>query len=234
MTHILINSRNRSNLSDDTNNFTINLQNTIYNVKSLSLKGLLIPNSIYNIDSNNNNLQWNQSGNFSYTIPSGFYTITTLLSTIQNGMNGVNSNSYVWSYNSTTLRVTATGTASFYLIFNVPNSPWRELGFTNTTTTISTSLTGVNSPNLLGNSNLYIKIDQCNNSNVSQNNEFSFWIPIYVNNGSLNYVIGDILPEQDVKVFNSTISSFNIKLFREDGLANLNGLDWSMYLEIKK
>jgi hypothetical protein len=82
--------------------FQIQLREGIPAVKRVNLLSFLSPNTLYKIRQNvNDRFVWNRSStNYNYQIPPASYSISSLLTTIQNGINAIDSNNYALSYSS--------------------------------------------------------------------------------------------------------------------------------------
>ena len=131
-------------------------------VYNLVLETFTIPNTVYNINSSNNNLLWTRGGDQSATIPAGNYTSTTLATAIKTAMDGASDgNTYTVSYSATTFKYTITGSASaFNFRFDdAVNTPWKEMGFNQVTTGSALTQTSSNIVDLSFPRDLFIEIE---------------------------------------------------------------------------
>jgi hypothetical protein len=221
--------------------FQIQLKEAIPSVKKVKLLNFLAPNTLYKIRLNvNDQVVWNRSStNYHYQIPPGSYSISSLISLIQTGMNSADSNSYAWTYNVDLMTVTVTGTASFSLNWssnpNASTSCYRELGFNKVDTSSATSITSPNCVSLERPTRLYISINEFFQSGINTNlNFFSFYIPINVASGSMiEYKQKDDFIQEIEFTTPINITTLTVNLYIENNeLANLNGEEFEMVLEI--
>src|SRR5579883_1181187 len=105
-------------------NFQIQLKEGIPAVKSVELISFLCPNAIYKIRANiNNYFVWSRSStNYYIVIPPASYSISSLITYIQQQMNAQDSNSYTLTFNQDSMTVTISGTSAFVL--NWGSSPY--------------------------------------------------------------------------------------------------------------
>lgn len=212
-------------------------------VERIQMIQFTIPNTFYNVSSSNNTVCWNRSStNYSYQIPSGQYSISTLLTTIQSGMNGVDNNSYALSYSSSTFMVTVTGSSAFMLNWNSnPNAStgcYQQLGFTKQDTSSSTSITGSNVVDLAIPEYVFMDINELpgsmgTTSASSITNKLNFVIPLYESNGNLVYVLEENIHEE--LRFKPPINLSNLTVQLKDknsSILNTNGSNWHMIWEV--
>lgn len=239
MPQVLINSVNRDS-SENSNSFIFPIGFPLYNIRKVKLLSVIIPNTIYNVHNstsqNLNYIQWQSGSNtYSYTIPSGNYTMTTLLSQLQSGMNGVQSNGWSWTYNSTTMLVSVSGTSAF----TIQICPQRILGFASSQLNITqaTSLTAQNSPNLYSPVNLFLSIKELGDANITSSFNYTFWVPLNVVPGDVQLLsVSNGLPEQVIEFKANplyALQQLTIKLYDDNhNLINLNNTDWMFLLEV--
>lgn len=236
--YLIIDSRNRTSESASSSDFKINLNRPISG-ETVRLKEILIPNVIYNIRAGiNDRVVFRRSStNYSVQITPGKWSVTTLLNMIQTGMNSADANTYVCSYDATTMKVTIGGASAFILNWTISSSSmYRELGFTNTDTTSGTSQTSVGIVQLYRPQKFIIRIEEMGYSGVTDAG-----VP-YSFNGTLNVAAGDIQDfteaswfDQKVKtVLNAMPNQLTIKLQYIDGQnLDLNNGDWILVLEFE-
>src|SRR5579875_1260010 len=160
---LIVNSadRNVNYYYNSPTQFQIVFSKIIQNVKKVKLT-----NVIYNVTNNNNlfNFAANNQA-FSYYIPPGYYTITNLLNTLQNGLNNIGSAqspsfSFTLTFSYTIQTVTITCTTSCVIYFAVPGSCNSLLGFPYQNLTTNTTFTGINAPSLINPINLFLNIQE--------------------------------------------------------------------------
>src|SRR5579875_1658840 len=217
--------------------FQILFTKILKNVKKVKLTNVILPNVIYNVTNANNVLNWTVSNNiYQYVIPPGFYTITNLLTTIQNGMNNIINNNYVLTFSPTTQLVTISATnVTFNINFNVANSCYALLGFLPVVTPPNISMTGVNAPSLINPVNLFLTIQELGINTKVLDKECTFYIPLVNQNSTLLYLNKNDLGKQVIKFFYpQNITTLTVTLTDESGnLINLLGLDWTFILDIE-
>lgn len=216
------------------NNFNIQLRESIHNVKGIRLCTLFLPNSIYNVSPvfGNTIALTDVGGLDTLSIPSGNYSITQLLTQIQTQANasGVLGETYTLSYSNITGLCTFSATGNFTIITTPLSS---KLGFpvttTNTTPHIGTSITDlrptksvfVSLLNLPMQSNFNAIVNSCIGS-VSTNDIF------------LSTLESDIDYEMIELQNKVTISNLDVQLIGDNGsiIDNL-GVNWCMTLEVE-
>lgn len=180
--------------------------------------------------------------NYSFQIPAGKYFFNNLLSIIQIGMNAFDANTYVLSYDVSTLKVTISGLNIFILNWatnsNAFTGCWKELGFTFANTASVTSQTGSNVIQLYQPINIIIYISEFSVGGITDRGAFySFICTFTVNGGEIQHFIENQWFTQQVHLVDSKLhlNSLSVQLLYNDGSPLfLNGSDWSMTLEIFK
>lgn len=231
---LVIESINRNLNSTSSSSFNINLGYSVNNIRRLKLLECTMPNSIYNITSLNNALQWVHSSTFNYTIPVGSYSISALLSTIQSGMNGLDANSYVCTYNTNQQTITISGSAAFVINFGNSTSPWRILGFVNLNTSSGTSQTGTNVVGAERPYNIFLRVDKWPGVCISDLGQlYTFVIPKSVNSGDVNIWTEKQNFDQIIEWPQPySFSNLNFQLFADGNSLSLNGSEWSIILGV--
>ena len=178
---LTISSKDR-NPSYSSNNFTIPLPIPM-RAKYISLLEVVLPNSIYNVDSSNQILPINDgTTNINILINPGAYTITNLVSQLQNQLNS-SSSGFTFTYSSTTLQLTISRTTNFSLRFgSVSNNISYVLGFTSTDTNLSTTFTGTNVIALNSPMSIYIRINDFIDGYTSSGLPYTFRQTVTMNN----------------------------------------------------
>ena len=202
------------------------LQHTIY----LSVQHLVIPYSFYNIDSNNNFLNY-IVGETTYNIyiETGNYNPFQLINVLQNIMQG-----FTITYDSIKNKFTFTNS---YYEFTFLNSSTclRLLGFENTILSVNKTLTSINSINLQSHHCVCVQSNlltgSINSANKYESNIICsvpvdkppFSMITYVNHNNLKY-----------NLFNNVISTMRLKLTdQNNNLIDLNGCNWSCTVQLE-
>ena len=170
--------------------FTFSLTESMKNVESLSLLSIEIPYTWYNIDSLYfNNFFWLDDN--LVEIPSGHYTISSLITTLNNITQSTNIS---FSYSSSSYKTTITKEENDIITFHKNNSTWRNynlgwiLGFRDSEYTSSTSILSEELTNLTNVQYFFVLLDDYNNNKISSNlstlydEESSLTIPDYFSN----------------------------------------------------
>ena len=117
--YLTIRSIDRINTPGSTStNFQIQLKEGTPAIKSVELLSFLYLNTLYKIRQNvNNYFVWSRSGTnyYYYIIPPGSYSISSLITLIQNNINTQDNNSYNITFNQDLMTITITGTPAFIL-----------------------------------------------------------------------------------------------------------------------
>lgn len=235
---VRINSADRTSSSSSSSNCTIYLPVAIANIKSVSLAKASIPITWYNVSAaqgNNTFIVNRSSTNYSYTIPDGSYTIATLMSQIQTGINALDANTYVLTYNATTFLVNISGTAAF--IVKGTGTVNRTLGFPTTDSSSATSNNASSVPQLYHPETIYLMIDALGISTATSlaNDVATFTIPISADSGSIQQYDSNSNYDQII-VFPSPITLFQLNIslkMRNNLMLNLNGADFDFILELE-
>ena len=187
MKNYVINSAKRTPNSASSSSFEIQLTKPILTPKSVKLKWLIIPNSIYNVrDGINNKLDFTDTGGaHTITIPAGAYTITTLISQIQSQMTSVGAQTYTLTFNETQLNIKITASSAFSLQFASAGSCAYILGFEPNNLSASASYTGTKTVSLDINC-IYMKVDEFGINMYSNDGiSFTFCVPLTEDTGQV-------------------------------------------------
>lgn len=238
-------SGHRDSQTGSSSNFRLDLSDknlVLRGIRGIKLLGVQIPNTIYNIRSGVNDLiSWARGGARSGTLTPGAYSITALLAAIKvimDANDGGGGNTYTLAYNSSTMKVSITGdSAAFTMNFGTSTTPWKELGFANSNVDSSSLVcTGTNVVSLARPYDLFIKVNEFgHNIGTSSTADLpTFTIPVSGNAGDLIEFFTQNAYKQEI-YFGAPrdFHELNIKLFFATGVeADLNGSEWSMYLEL--
>lgn len=249
---LLVSSQSRLSTSTSSSNFSVQLPQPFYleDYKYIRLAYCQLYNTMYNVNSTNNNVDIKISGvSYNATVPAGVYNANSLATALQTAMTSAVSNSWSVVYNSNQLTYTITGSSNFQLLFSsgahASTSLWQVLGFassngltgidtTSGTSTTSTQVVQFNLP-------LYIFINLSNiaSSNVftSDGDSFSFVIPIDQNSGSVVEYDAMSNFDQYIRVPDnlSFINTIKVNLTtRKNTTVSLNGSEWCAIFEFTK
>lgn len=231
---LLIDSRDRLDGSPSSTQFKIILPNAIHSIKRIKMLACNIPNTTYNIRSTNNLLQFQHGATvYNAIIPVGSYTQYTFPQAIADAMNATDSNGYTCTYSFTTFKLTISGTASFSLLM-ANSTIWYEMGFTQSNSSTSTSITAPNILQLGLPLSVYVEVPELSMGMTSSrvNDKCTWVIPISVNSGTIQYFADNSNYEQ-VYTYREgrTINELNVRVrWRNGEPLDLNGADWQFHL----
>lgn len=222
---LFLSSKEREPSSVSTSDFRLKLPRPILAGEHYRLIYTQIPQTIYNISSQNNTFVFNDGGPNALAIPEGFYTATTIATELQSQLNAVSALTFTVSFSDTTQKITIGATGSFTVLMNGVNSP---LGFD--TTTSATSHTATEILNLEVVDALFIHINEIREIDYIQGGS-TFAIPSNVNQLQVIDYNENSGFRQTI-TFNNPCSVLTIRLTDEDNrVADLNGSDWYFILE---
>jgi len=244
-----INSKDRVNLPapnqfgglSSTNSFTVRF-NPI-DLCKIRLKYVAIPNTIYNITTDNNIIAFNQGGpDLTASILPAAYSLSSLMAAIGTAMTSVSGgNTYLCSYDSSRFRLSIyeqTGAVNFRLLFGTysSNSIAKAINWplTDSSPIGQPSYTSPNALNLVSDM-LYINIDRIGKyGQDTANNTYTFSIPANSNtNDSIIYTQNELY-SQEINVSPNPIrfTDFTIELRDRSGqLVDLHNSNWIMVIE---
>jgi len=212
---------------------------TLRNVREIKLKQMCIPNSNQNIEYNSTDKFYiYDSGNIlrKITLEAGSYNINDIMDTLQTQLNALFIGNFTCSYNINTYKVKIE-CANLFKIATGKHSINAMLGFSLTSDDFSTTYVSNNSVKI--NSNKLITL---NLQNVPQpmvvpnlNSTASFLIPIYSDQGNINFLSETDLSNQSITFQQDGIdlSHLDVSLMRTDypGYFNIDS-DWSFLIEV--
>ena len=199
----------------------------------LSVVSCLIPYSFYNININNNVLQYSFDGInlITLTIPIGNYNVNSLLSALKTNI----SSAFTITYDNIKNKFTFTHTTNDFM-FMSSSTCLQILGFNNNITMLSTSLslTSVNCVNVYNIRSIQVNSNLITyNINKVQKNNFCILcsVPITCTPFSLIEYINRT--NFKTNLFLNKISNIKIKLTDDNGnLIDLNGCHYSLTLQL--
>ena len=202
------------------------LQHTIY----LSIQHLVIPYSFYNIDSNNNFLNYIVGGTtYNIYIETGNYNPYQLINVLQNIMQG-----FTITYDSIKNKFTFTNSYYEFTFLNT-STCLRLIGFENSIFSVNKTVTSINSINLQSHHCVCVQSNlltgSINSANKYESNIICsvpvdkppFSMITYTNHNNLKY-----------NLFNNVISTMRLKLTdQNNNLIDLNGCNWSCTVQLE-
>lgn len=239
---LVIDSKDRISSSASSSDFTVYLTPAIERPRTIRLLGCIIPNTIYNVSSTCNVIQFDEGGStLSGTVTSGSYDSSTILSAVTTAMNAVGTQTYTATYSATTFTITITASSGTFRIhsgstYSFSNSILPLLGFISTSSTGSTQ-TSSGAINLAGNKYLYVEITGMDVSvGFKSSNSVDFGtyvVPVQSSpNGQINYMFENTQYKQ-ISQSNSNITQIYVRLKSAGNtVVNLNSSDWCMFLGI--
>ncbi len=202
----------------------------------IKLKNILIPNTVYNVNSSNNVFKFYRDGILSITMTPGNYSATELATYLTTEMNAVSS-LFTVSYDAKTMKFTfSRSAATFELLFAHDNNPWELLGFEDGTDyAAAASRTSVNVADLSRPRMVFVDIVNTNvNSCIStySDNRFNttFAVPLSSGRGELVNVPNREYHAVEINNSMSLHGNINVKLKTETGaILDLNGANWTIH-----
>lgn len=200
----------------------------------VSVQSATIPYSFYNVDYFNDLLVYNVNGgsDINITIPQGNYNVTTLRTYLLSVMTG-----FTITYSS--LNNTYTFTHSTYdFSFKKTSTCMEILGFNENITysSVSKSMTSINSINLFTIRNIYIQSNNLmlNNLNNATPNNCTILCSIPLTTGQFSVVTYSNINNIRSRIDNiRNFTQLNINLTDQDGdILDLNGCHFSLTLQI--
>jgi len=233
----IINSKNRLPESLSSSNFSYNIGTTI-EIQELALKSVSLPNTVYNININNNNFNFIYNGTqHAFGLPLGHYNISTINAAIISGVGLAVGNPTALTI--ITNELTQKQKYTFALPTQIYISPLAKLiGFNLTLDTLypitpSTLINAPTLPNLQGSMNYYIAsrtLAQGTNAllyNAVRNLAILAVIPNNVPFGSvIQYVPTDILLDLKSYASKQNIQQIDLIVLDTDfNVVDLNGAE---------
>jgi len=234
---IFLDSKDRSASSNSTSDciWTIN-DNTTNLKKKMSIESIIIPNSYYSINTNNNTFLLEAE---TITLTPGNYNSTTfnaeLLTKLNASTFGIAHPFSSATYNSTTGKnVIINGTTNFTITSNAYN--YRYLGLPPSTALASSTLTWTSTNVCDFSGTRYISIitdlpiASANSSNFNNNVLTRVWC----NTSSFNTIFYSSQAFDYIKLLTTKLNTISLRLVDEFGsTVDLNGLQWSVVLEVE-
>lgn len=212
----------------------------LHGINRIHLKTSIIPNTQYNINSNNNrlNMTWSDMGGPVPPIPVGQYTITAFTAALETALGSVSvPGAFIVTVNPLTYKITITSGIDFTIADKSLNPMYLVIGQDTQKTSVGGVLECANIYNLSGLRHVYIESFTLGKSLLTGSvKKYSMIadIPIRVPFGTFQ---SDVYSEESLDAVYyrgfKNISNFNINLVDEFGnLLELNGAAWTIILEI--
>jgi hypothetical protein len=239
--------RNHDNFVNS-NEYRLNLNQSIYNIHTITVLSAEIPKSGYVINNTNNTLYFQETNGTTLeaTIDNGNYSITEVLSLLQAGMNSVGSSNYTISLVNDRVKITSDLTAGdniFKLIFNggientvnykrslyYKNNIGNLLGFIRINLSGSSNYTATKLYDVNGIKNLYLSFPKLNYNRYYNNDGFAKII-MSVPNNTICYYKEEFKQEFIPEI--RRIDSLDFKWTDyHDNLYDFNGLEHSITIK---
>ena len=230
--YLLLDSRDRTNVSDSTSNFTINLSNVIKNITAVKLKQIGFNHKIYNVSNeySNNVFMFQEmipetvTRPISILIPDGHYSALELAKVLENLMNANSQYIYTVSYSKNTFKYTIDSTIPFHIWVNEAST---YMGYT-TAQFAQQSQAGDSICKIDDIEYMFLDISCLPKSLISSNDvRTTFLIP---NVEQASEYSG--LPNQVINISSTDIQYFTVYLKNRDGTqVDLHGAEFSVLLE---
>jgi hypothetical protein len=235
---IYIDTKNASKYINNTSWCEFNIPNLSIDSQyhfALSVVNASIPYSFYNINSNNNTIQWIEDPYISfivhqYSIPEGNYTINQLITTLNTLLSPL-----VLNYNSITNKITFTHPTQQFAFYNGNNTCFELLGLTDVNHFSSVGRVLVS--DLVCNLFTVRSICVCSNYHTSNFHSNKHHMNSVLCNIPVNSNINSVILYENTNnfrnnLFCSNVDELSIKLLDQNAnIINLNGAHWSMTLQ---
>lgn len=249
MNNIVIRSLSRQSSSTSSSNYIVQLNTPfiVGNKRKLKLVYFVCYNTIYNVSSSNNNIDFKSGATtYSASVSAGIYDATTLATSLQTAMNNQLAG-FTVSYNINQKTYTISNASSFSLLFSsgshASTSLWQVLGFSSSnglngvdtasaTSTTSTQAVDFNLP-----LSMYIKLNNISTVEFlsSDQDYFSFYLPLNSSNGSIVEYTENQYFEQYITIPDNmrVINRFEVQYSGPNGTSvNLNGSESELVLSL--
>ena len=245
---VVFDSRDREKSTDSATDFLVHLKKPLKHCKSIELKEVILPWTMYNISAAKGNHQLtfkeDLQADVTITIPDGHYSIAALCSEIGTLMDvgSPTFQTYTVTYSATTMKVTFSANITTFLLYGSDSvgkttGLEQELGFLLETTS-NLSNTSDNVPKLLTPEYVLLTVDFVpdNVNTLDSNKNASFVLSSNLNassavGGTVLHLTSQNTFKQLIRLSDTNLQHFRISLRDEQNvLLDLNGCDWSMIL----
>lgn len=213
----------------------------LVNVKRMRLKSFTMANTISNVVNRNNKFIWTRGGTtYTIDIPNGQYTLSELVTYIEDEMNIEDSgNDYAFTYDTKTFRVTIKGNNAFKIDFERMVTCHKLLGFADYGTLVVDEHVADNPPDISHPTSVFLQINEANSQMYSTGpipNAWTLCIPLLSSNGEYSLHAENATYPSTFELGSPTnFNGLTMRLFdiyaRE---IELNGGHWSALFEVEK
>lgn len=236
---LLLDSRDNNNYGATSSDCMFHLGNgqDFNEVNSVELLSFNCPLTMYNVNSSNNTIYFNDGSARSVVLPPSNYDVYALIAAIKVAMESVSALTFTVTYSDQTLKITVTGSLAFSFTFgtNTSYSASKIIGFNNANTSSSVTQTGNNAINLSIPLYIMIKVDGFSSSIKSSNpyDNATFVVSTVGNNSDILTWTPGSFYQQRVLSFNDNVSDLRVVLRDYNNTQiDLNGGHWSMLLRL--
>lgn len=228
--------------------FRVKLNSPILYARRVRLVSATIPWTTYVFNSSatapsssriNNHIRFEDSTALAVDcqITPGTYNINDLMTEMKTQMEAVSPDTFTFSYDLTTLKLTITSSdPNFRLLFapilGVNDTLWFEIGFNNVDTTLGATQVGVRNVLLTGPPNYFISFNELSRP-IEDIDGFScnFQVPINVSNyGDLIHYTENTGYNSEYNIEVKNLASLTVELTSDFGPVNNNNADWGFVL----
>lgn len=191
---------------------------------AIGLDYVIMPNLIYPIRSNRNQVIINEGGADKVaTIPDGYYDSTNFPAALKTALDSAGALTYTVSISSTTNKITISATGAFTLKFTDTSSyMWKILGFDyNSTTSSSASQTGSMPIRLDGDEYFVLQLENLSSENISSSFATRGIMDIIPMNGGY----GDVIYYTPNQINNLVLGQLNDLKFIRVHVVDVDGYD---------
>lgn len=216
----------------------------LHQISGVRIKSIMIPNSQYNINSNNDTLYLTTSlsATTDYTIAQGQYTIASLITALQTAINAaINPETMTITQDALTQKLTFTQSSGTFSMYNHEDGSdmAKVLGILISSTAPAATFTAFGLPDLVGLKHIIIASNRITGGAnlISTGSEFSILGDALVDVPFGSYIMrerDETTTDHYYFVGFRNCSNFDLALYSEgtEHLVELNGLPWSIILEV--
>ena len=216
---LLVNSKDRTALSNSSSDFQIAFNRSFNNVRSIKLLSYEIANTIYNVNNYNNSVRLVENGStINLTLTNGSYTASELATHLQTIMNSATLNgvTYTVSYNSTLFKyVIVADMFTFKFDFTTNNNAYLLLGYPKEISAEASTLTSPNAIRL-DISCALLEMDISNNIDTSTPALNCSWLLELPSSGGVHSKYIKTTYENNLPVSASTIRDMSLRIKNSD------------------
>lgn len=236
-THLILDSRDQKEFGSSTSQCSFQLREGLNKLKSIELLSFSCPLTMYNVNSSNNMIYFNDSTNKSVAIPPSNYNIITFCDIIKTTMESVSSLTFTVTFSETTLKINVAASGFFYFTFgtNKLNAANYIMGYLPIDTPASDQLFAPNSINLSIPLYFLIKIDSFSTNTKSSNPYDNSTFTVFTKGNNSDVLTWNtnefyqqtlICHDDNIQTINVTLTDYGNKLL------DLNNANWAMLLKL--